>query len=221
MSLIGKIQTLFSDKEKTIPVFPRTKVKAVSDDNGVGLNAILDEMSNATTTAQTTANNAMPKTGGDFEGTVNVPTPLVIKGGDYPGIDFYNNNIGKNLGTLNIAKNERRFYAKQYNADMDSASSRYGEVYYLPQPSAGLTAEKWYPILTGKNPVTIANGGTGATTAANALTNLGAMPTAGGIFTGEVRADSGASVNARLRNIMVNSSAGTQVSTNFIYMKRK
>ena len=41
MSLIGNIQTLFSDKAKTTPVFPRTKVKAVSDDNGVGLNALL------------------------------------------------------------------------------------------------------------------------------------------------------------------------------------
>ena len=43
MSLMGKIQTLFSDEEKTSPVFPRTKVSAVSDDNGVGLDALLDE----------------------------------------------------------------------------------------------------------------------------------------------------------------------------------
>ena len=44
MSLIGKIQTLFSDREKTTPVFPRTKVAAVSDENGVGLDIILSEM---------------------------------------------------------------------------------------------------------------------------------------------------------------------------------
>ena len=82
MSLIGKIQTLFSDKAKTTPVFPRTKVKAVSDDNGVGLDALLDDVeadilaaqaaaNNAQTTAnnaQTTANNAMPKSGGYFTG---------------------------------------------------------------------------------------------------------------------------------------------------------
>ena len=77
MSLIGKIQTLFSDKERTTPVFPRTKVKAVSDDNGIGLDALLEEMNTATSnaqstanTAQSTANNAMPKSGGDFTGTV-------------------------------------------------------------------------------------------------------------------------------------------------------
>lgn len=42
MSFAGKITNLFADKAMTIPAFPRTKVKAVSDDNGVGLNALLD-----------------------------------------------------------------------------------------------------------------------------------------------------------------------------------
>lgn len=52
MSLIGKIVTLFSDKEKTAPVFPRTKVNAVSDDDGVGLNVLLDNLQSATTDLQ-------------------------------------------------------------------------------------------------------------------------------------------------------------------------
>jgi hypothetical protein len=51
MSLTGKIMSLFADKEKSIPIFPRTKVKAISDDNGVGLDAILDGMSNDLNTA--------------------------------------------------------------------------------------------------------------------------------------------------------------------------
>ena len=38
----GKIKTLFSDKEKTEALFPRTKVSAISDDNGVGLDAIME-----------------------------------------------------------------------------------------------------------------------------------------------------------------------------------
>jgi hypothetical protein len=45
MSLIGNIKTLFEDKAKTSPVFPITKIKAVSDDNGVGLGALLEEKS--------------------------------------------------------------------------------------------------------------------------------------------------------------------------------
>ena len=38
----GKIKTLYSDKEKTEALFPRTKVNAISDNNGRGLDAILE-----------------------------------------------------------------------------------------------------------------------------------------------------------------------------------
>ena len=38
----GKIKTIFTDKEKTDAIFPRTKVKAVSTDDGVGLDAIIN-----------------------------------------------------------------------------------------------------------------------------------------------------------------------------------
>lgn len=42
MALTGKIMDFFADKAMTIPAFPRTKVKAVSDDNNVALNILLD-----------------------------------------------------------------------------------------------------------------------------------------------------------------------------------
>ena len=42
MSITGKIKTLFSDKENTEALFPRTKISAVSDDDGTGLNVLLD-----------------------------------------------------------------------------------------------------------------------------------------------------------------------------------
>ena len=45
MALTGKIMDFFADKAMTIPAFPRTKVKAISDDNNVGLNVILDNLS--------------------------------------------------------------------------------------------------------------------------------------------------------------------------------
>lgn len=44
MPITGEIQGLYRDREQTQPVFPLTKVKAVSDDDGVGLNVLLDEM---------------------------------------------------------------------------------------------------------------------------------------------------------------------------------
>ena len=34
MALVGKIQTLFSDKDKTSPIFPRTVVSAIVDEDG-------------------------------------------------------------------------------------------------------------------------------------------------------------------------------------------
>ena len=43
MSIIGKIQSIFLDREKTQPIFPITKTKAVSDDAGRNLDAILDD----------------------------------------------------------------------------------------------------------------------------------------------------------------------------------
>ena len=43
MSLAGKIMTMFTDKDMTAPAFPRTKVQAISDDDGVGLNVLLDK----------------------------------------------------------------------------------------------------------------------------------------------------------------------------------
>lgn len=38
----GKIKTLYSDPEKTEALFPRTKINAISDVDGTGLDAILD-----------------------------------------------------------------------------------------------------------------------------------------------------------------------------------
>ena len=43
MSIIGKIQSIFLDREKTQPIFPITKTKAVSDDTGRNLDVILDD----------------------------------------------------------------------------------------------------------------------------------------------------------------------------------
>lgn len=40
----GKIKTLFTDVEKTEALFPRTKVSAISDNNGVGLDALLNNI---------------------------------------------------------------------------------------------------------------------------------------------------------------------------------
>ena len=58
------------------------------------------------------------------------------------------------------------------------------EYYKLPTFTA--SADTNYDILTTKSAVTIIQGGTGATTAANARTNLAVLGTAGGTMTGQI-----------------------------------
>lgn len=40
----GKIKTLFSDREKTEILFPRTKTSAISNEDGVGLDALIQNV---------------------------------------------------------------------------------------------------------------------------------------------------------------------------------
>ena len=73
---------------------------------------------------------------------------------------------------------------RSFNSSLDAVN--YFEVYSLPETTLSLSANKQYDILTSKNAVNIAQGGTGAATAADALTNLGAasadtVPTQAGI----------------------------------------
>ena len=65
------------------------------------------------------------------------------------------------------------------------------EMYLLPAPTSTNASGDWYDILTSKNAVTVDQGGTGATDAATARTNLGitpanigALPISGGTLTG-------------------------------------
>lgn len=86
MALTGKITTFFSDKAKTKPMFPFTKTKAVSDDNGVTLDVLLDgmndninnvinniDLSNYATTdeLETVAEAAMPKANFNFDSSTS------------------------------------------------------------------------------------------------------------------------------------------------------
>lgn len=89
MPLIGKIKTLFSDKEKTQPIFPRTKIKAVSNDNGKNLQEILDEIdikignsssNNPGGTTNVDLSSVLKLSGGDMTGNIN---RIEYKGGQW------------------------------------------------------------------------------------------------------------------------------------------
>ena len=44
MGIEGKIKTLYSDRDEPQAIFPRTKVNAISDNDGIGLDAILEDV---------------------------------------------------------------------------------------------------------------------------------------------------------------------------------
>lgn len=59
-------------------------------------------------------------------------------------------------------------------------------IYFSEADDNGVPTGEWTALLTGAKAVTVAQGGTGATTAADALTNLGALPKSGGTMTGAI-----------------------------------
>ena len=76
---------------------------------------------------------------------------------------------GRVIGELDVCPDTHQIRLVQKTKDTYTA-----EVYKLPAPAAGSTGTKQYELLTTRNPVAIYQGGTGATSAADARTALGA-----------------------------------------------
>ena len=82
-----------------------------------------------------------------------MPTPFRLEGASTPTIDFYDSDTDIYTGALYFSTGDaqRRLAIKQFNIDQDSASTKYADAYYLPSPAAGLTADKWYELVSTKN----------------------------------------------------------------------
>lgn len=108
---------------------------------------------------------------------LSVASPMTVTDSRRPTYAVKKTADGEELGAIfyEATGENRRFAFRQYAADMDGAGTRYSEGFVLPVPSSGLTATKWYHILTSKNPVAVAQGGTGANIASEALSNLGGV----------------------------------------------
>ena len=86
------------------------------------------------------------------------------------GIEFQSNN-NERMGLFYQGGGSGRFYFQEYSKT-DGVLTNYYENYQLPQPDNNLTSNPTYNILTSKNPVTVTQGGTGATTVDGARENL-------------------------------------------------
>lgn len=118
--------------------------------------------------------NLVHRAGDSMTGVLVVPN-IVSK----YGIEFQNAG-GTNVGAVcqDMSNNNNQVYVDEYTA----AGKR--ECYLFPAPTA--TEPTFHEILTSKNAVTIAQGGTGATTASDARENLGAVAKTGDTLTGNL-----------------------------------
>lgn len=143
----------------------------------------------ATTAPEALENlGALPLAGGTTTGKVYLANGSGVHGTDagWTSIGFYGTS-NKLRGSLMLTD------TNCFHFNQQETGATYAERYKLPIVTTGLTKDVWYAILTSKNAVTVAQGGTGATTAAAARTNLGitpanigALPSSGGTLTGNL-----------------------------------
>nr|DAP38620.1 MAG TPA: H-type lectin domain [Caudoviricetes sp.] len=115
---------------------------------------------------------AVNKAGDTMTGQLNVPRIRVAGTNDYPTYEFKAKSQ-TDIAAMMQTGSTNMFGIYEYPKEFDGQSTRYYEGYLLPEPSKGLTANKNYKILTEKVPVSVAQGGTGATTKSAARKNLG------------------------------------------------
>jgi hypothetical protein len=127
----------------------------------------------ATNAAGAMANlGAVNKAGDTMTGKLTVPSSVIVTSATYPFVEFKKSADENMIGAHFYDVENRRHVLRDYAADMDGASTRYSESYYFPTADTGLTSNKSYSVLTTKNAVSIAQGGTGATNGATGLKNL-------------------------------------------------
>jgi len=121
---------------------------------------------------------ALPITGGNITGYFRLKNHA-----KYPEFSFWPSSLASVASKMiaNVAmsdevitSNHLSFRELSYESGTNNMLQTY-ENYNLPRVDADKTTNNNYDILTTKNPVTVAQGGTGATTAETALTNLGAV----------------------------------------------
>lgn len=120
--------------------------------------------------------NYLPLTGGTLTGN------LVLRNGADEALMYFNPTNSNAAGGVVIYRkptssdtNNSRILFRQYSYSSSDPNTRtsYYENYYLPQTASGRTANGSYNILTSKNAVTVAQGGTGKTTLTSGYALIG------------------------------------------------
>ena len=162
---------------------------AVANDGSITLpvdSAPTTNSTNLVTSGGTKAmlDNKVNKAGDTMTGTLIMTNNSGPRDSSSPQIGFYFD--GDDLVANIQYTTSKHFCFIEREASDDSIR----EQFYLPEITATSGAH-YYGILTSKTPVTIEQGGTGATTAAAARANLGAVNKAGDTMTGNLIIDAG------------------------------
>lgn len=107
---------------------------------------------------------------------------ITINRDEYPALEFHNSNGDVYYGYLMYDHTTHQAFIRCVTSD-----GAHYESFALPAPNLAGTANSFYNVLTSKNTVSIAQGGTGATSAADARTALGAVNVAGDTMTGDLQ----------------------------------
>lgn len=108
-------------------------------------------------------------------------SPRIMVGSQYSTIHFlpttavtdsYYALIGLDAGSTTTPTQGRLYFSEASVSSTNGAKTGAYELYWLPVPDQDLAENGNYSVLTSKAPVTVAQGGTGATTAVNARKQL-------------------------------------------------
>lgn len=134
--------------------------------------------------------NIITSKGGTINGSLIINANSLFVRNNVPMVNLQNADGSETMGALSgVANGSGSNYTVRLAARGKGTS--FYEYYSTPYAANNLTANKYYDLLTTRSAVTIAQGGTGATTAEAALTNLGALPLSGGTLTGALSLASG------------------------------
>ena len=103
MALTGKIMDFFADKAMTIAAFPRTKVKAISDDSGIGLDVILSNIENRVVEAATTETYKGTFLANGWSSEAPYTQTITVSGvlsTDYPFVDIDLSDTNNSTGVI-------------------------------------------------------------------------------------------------------------------------
>ena len=125
---------------------------------------------NATTAANALTNlGAVAKAGDTMTGDLEIATS------SSPGVYLSKSGDAFSVTALLANVSTSQALVRSRNRTNPNAASVY-ENFYFPQPDASRTSSATFYVLTDKTAVTVAQGGTGAATAADARTNLEITP---------------------------------------------